>query len=712
MTIHQLNKLNEDNSDRIDFYPLTVIQAIFDKRDGTRLDSILDRHNSIVLQYVGTKEDTRLTVPKEFRKQGLIITYVDSLNNITIEVYNNTSVEDTDWKNSSNWINYFSNVDLSNYVTVTQLTSALQNKQDTLVSGINVKTVNNQSILGEGNIDIENELPSDGKVGQVLTKTSTGVAWGDIESGDNYPSGGTTGQVLKKTSTGVEWGDDEKGFELPTGGTDGQVLKKRGETVIWQDDKDTTYNKATQSTDGLMSKEDKSKLDNIISIPDGGSSGQVLKKTETGVEWGTDDNTTYQEATQQSSGLLSKEDKVKLDSIQSGANKYTLPIASNDTLGGVKIGAGLSINQGTGVLSATGGGVADSVDWNNITSKPSTFTPSEHTHTTSDITDFPTFKTVNGESITGEGDIEISLNTPTAEATSVDSTSDPVVNITDQDGTWNFSFQIPRGQQGPQGEQGEQGPAGEDGQDGSDAVSYVILPNTNVIKNQYIKNITVTTNIIRYGVVGPDTHGLYIEYSTEGEENKSITIEDRKNNVTEVSFAESDVTKVTIYLTLSSTGVSSSSERLACATVTSVFDGKNAEPSENNFICKIIPTETIIYGQESTTVILDTQKMYSNTTQSFLGALRITYKDINGSKTEESITGRTNNVQVITIPSNIRAVTCYLYYEDRTESANIADVVFIYRVNPLNCLNATIITQSEYNQLQNKDSNTIYFIKG
>lgn len=62
-----------------------------------------------------------------------------------------------------------------------------------------------------------------------------------------------------------------------------------------------------------------------------------------------------------------------------------LPIASADTLGGIKVGAGLSINPETGVLNATGGGTADSVDWMNITSKPETFTPSEHTHSMSDI---------------------------------------------------------------------------------------------------------------------------------------------------------------------------------------------------------------------------------------------------------------------------------------------------------------------------------------
>lgn len=51
--------------------------------------------------------------------------------------------------------------DLSNYYTksetsgATEINTALGNKQDTLVSGSNIKTINNESILGEGNITIE-----------------------------------------------------------------------------------------------------------------------------------------------------------------------------------------------------------------------------------------------------------------------------------------------------------------------------------------------------------------------------------------------------------------------------------------------------------------------------------------------------------------------------------------------------------------------------
>lgn len=44
--------------------------------------------------------------------------------------------------------------DLTNYTTTTNLNSMLNNKQDTLVSGTNIKTINNTSLLGSGNINI------------------------------------------------------------------------------------------------------------------------------------------------------------------------------------------------------------------------------------------------------------------------------------------------------------------------------------------------------------------------------------------------------------------------------------------------------------------------------------------------------------------------------------------------------------------------------
>ena len=65
----------------------------------------------------------------------------------------------------------------------------------------------------------------------------------------------------------------------------------------------------------------------------------------------SDSNTTYSAATQSANGLMSSTDKTKLDGIATGANNYSLPTASSSTLGGVKVGTNLSISNG--VLSAT-----------------------------------------------------------------------------------------------------------------------------------------------------------------------------------------------------------------------------------------------------------------------------------------------------------------------------------------------------------------------
>ncbi|WP_299230236.1 tail fiber domain-containing protein [uncultured Bacteroides sp.] len=60
-------------------------------------------------------------------------------------------------------------------------------------------------------------------------------------------------------------------------------------------------------------------------IPSGGSSGQILRWGADGTAvWGNDNNTTYSAATINAAGLMSADDKKKLDGIASGANNYTL----------------------------------------------------------------------------------------------------------------------------------------------------------------------------------------------------------------------------------------------------------------------------------------------------------------------------------------------------------------------------------------------------
>ena len=60
----------------------------------------------------------------------------------------------------------------------TDLQNALNGKQATLVSGTNIKTINNNSILGSGNINIDSLPSQTGQSGKFLTTNGTDASWG------------------------------------------------------------------------------------------------------------------------------------------------------------------------------------------------------------------------------------------------------------------------------------------------------------------------------------------------------------------------------------------------------------------------------------------------------------------------------------------------------------------------------------------------------
>ena len=72
--------------------------------------------------------------------------------------------------------------------------------------------------------------------------------------------------------------------------------------------------------------------------------------------------TSYSNATTSADGLMSSADKTKLDGVATSANNYSLPTASGSTLGGIKIGTGLSID-GSGVVTASGSGGSATVNY-------------------------------------------------------------------------------------------------------------------------------------------------------------------------------------------------------------------------------------------------------------------------------------------------------------------------------------------------------------
>lgn len=95
---------------------------------------------------------------------------------------------------------YLDSIGLSHLIGL--IKTALGLKQDTLVSGTNIKTINNESLLGSGNINVSGggSLPSGGMQGAILAKASANdgdVTWAaSVAPFKVYASSPNTSQVF------------------------------------------------------------------------------------------------------------------------------------------------------------------------------------------------------------------------------------------------------------------------------------------------------------------------------------------------------------------------------------------------------------------------------------------------------------------------------------------------------------------------------------
>ena len=82
----QLIKENKIAGGYTKVYPLAYIQGIYDSRTGEELIKLLKSINHIYLPYNGTSKETRESLPSDYRRKGIIITYkVDD--ELVTEVY-------------------------------------------------------------------------------------------------------------------------------------------------------------------------------------------------------------------------------------------------------------------------------------------------------------------------------------------------------------------------------------------------------------------------------------------------------------------------------------------------------------------------------------------------------------------------------------------------------------------------------------------------
>lgn len=209
----------------------------------------------------------------------------------------------------------------------------------------------------ENNKNYPLELDSDGKafVNVPWTDNNTVYTHPTTPGNKHIPSGGSSGQILRWSADGTAvWGNDNnttystfKGattsnaggnglVPAPSAGNSNRYLRSDG---TWQvpPDTNTTYSNMTAATASSAGKS------GLVPAPAAGAQSKYLRGDGT---WQTPPNTTYSNATTSTAGLMSATDKTKLDGIATGANKYTLPTASKDVLGGVKTTSTVTSNSG------------------------------------------------------------------------------------------------------------------------------------------------------------------------------------------------------------------------------------------------------------------------------------------------------------------------------------------------------------------------------
>lgn len=107
---------------------------------------------------------------------------------------------------------------------------AISTKQDTLVSGTNIKTINNNSILGSGNISVDSLPTQTGQSGKFLTTNGTEASWANV---DALPSQtGQSGKYLTTNGTTASWGDTIETTEASLKTINGNSLIGTGDITI------------------------------------------------------------------------------------------------------------------------------------------------------------------------------------------------------------------------------------------------------------------------------------------------------------------------------------------------------------------------------------------------------------------------------------------------------------------------------------------------
>ena len=139
-----------------------------------------------------------------------------------------------------------------------------------------------------------------------LLSSSDFTKLGTIEENANY--------YVHPTSSGNK--------HIPSGGSAGQILRWSADgTAVWGNDVNTTYNNFTGASASVAG------ASGLVPAPAAGNDDEFLRGDGT---WATPKDTTYSNATTSTAGLMSSQDKTKLDGIAEKANNYVHPTTAGN----------------------------------------------------------------------------------------------------------------------------------------------------------------------------------------------------------------------------------------------------------------------------------------------------------------------------------------------------------------------------------------------
>lgn len=131
------------------------------------------------------------------------------------------------------------------------LTTEVQGKANSSALETLNQTVNSKI----GKSDLDNAL--EGKVDKVEGK---GLSTNDFTTDEKNKLTG-----IDKNANNYSHPTDSGNRHIPSGGQEGQILRWSSDgTAMWGNDSNTTYSEATENAAGLMSADDKKKLDDLV----------------------------------------------------------------------------------------------------------------------------------------------------------------------------------------------------------------------------------------------------------------------------------------------------------------------------------------------------------------------------------------------------------------------------------------------------------------